>query len=102
MNSFEGRPLIITEERYQELVAKENKLSQLLATYPEIEKGQKLSPATKKYKNALSTFVKRVDEVLSCPEIVSVFQIAAVHGFQYKGPSLAQDIVDIKKLVGEK
>lgn len=102
MNSFEGHPIIIQETRYQELVDKEKRLEALLANYTELQTGQKLTPAAKKYKVALETFVKRVDHVLSTPEFFSMFEIAAVHGFQYKGESLAQDIANMKKLVGIK
>lgn len=101
-NSFEGHPVIITEDRFQDLVNKEKRLAELLAAYPEVEKGQKITPALKKTKTAFAEFVRRVDEVLSSPEIAGVFQIAHVHGCPYKGPSLAKDILAAKKALGVK
>lgn len=102
MNSFEGHPIIVTEQRYQDLVAKEKQLDSLLAAYPELKLTQKLTPTSKKYKEAFRAFVKRVDKVLSSEEIKGVFQMASIHGAHYKGESLAKDIIAAKQLLGEK
>lgn len=91
----------ISEERFSELIKSDTRLSQILAAYPELESGQKLTSAAKKYKTAFVAFVKRVDEVLSSEDFKGIFQIAYVHGFEYKGQSLAQDIKNAKKLLGE-
>jgi hypothetical protein len=100
-NSFEGHPVIITEERLQDLVNKEKKLEVILAAYPELVSGQKLTPAAKRYKGELASFVKRVEEILNSEDIGAIFQIAHVHGFPYKGPSLAKDIDRAKKVLGK-
>jgi hypothetical protein len=92
----------IPESRFQELLGKELHLEGLLRANPELESSMKLTSTARKYRKAFSTFVQRVDEVLSHEELKGIFQIAAVHGFDYKGPSLAQDIVDAKKLLGLK
>lgn len=102
MNSFEGQPIIITEVRYQDLVQKENKLKLILAEHPELEKSLNLTSAAKKYKNALIGFMQRVEQVIGSKEFFDIFQMAAVHGFQYKGESLAQDIENVKKITGLK
>ena len=99
MNSFEGHPVIITEERFKELTEKEKKLDTLMATYTELKSGHKLTPAAKKYKLALEEFVERVDKVLSSEDMIGMFQIAYVHGFKYKGESLAPDIIKVRKLL---
>lgn len=100
--SFEGRPIIITEAHYQELVAKEARLAQILAANPELDKVQKVTPALKKVKTAFAAFLGRVEHVLSTPEFFGVFQVAAIHGCAYKGDSLAKDIADAKALLGTK
>lgn len=100
MDSAKDIQIVITEGRYQELKDKAARLDSLLAAYPELQDSQKLTPAAKRYKNALEAFVKRVDKVLSSAEMVGIFQVAAIHGCDYKGPSLAQDIADAKKLLG--
>jgi hypothetical protein len=89
----------VDENRYVELLEKERKLDAIVSAYPEIEDGQKLTSAAKRYKAAFSKFVDRVDQVLSSDQIKGIFQIAYVHGFKYKGESLAQDILDAKKLL---
>lgn len=89
----------ITEERYQELIGKEMHLDGILKAHPELETTMKLTPTAKKYKVALEEFVERVNQVLNSDHMKDMFQIAYVHGFKYKGESLALDIVKVKKLL---
>lgn len=93
--------ILLTEERMVELIAKEKQLKALLTAYPELKDGQKLTPAAKRYKAAFSAFVERVDSVLSTEDFKGIFQIAYVHGFTYKGESLASDIAAARKLLGQ-
>jgi len=95
-------PVMIAESRFRELVEKEKKLDALMAAYPELISGHKLTPTAKRYKTAFAKFVERTDQVLSSPEIIGVFQNAYVHGYEYKGPSLHLDIAAAKKLLGIK
>lgn len=99
--AHDGGQVMISDARYAELTGKEMQLEALLASYPELTECQPPTRATKKYKVAFAAFVKRVDEVLSSEEIKSMFQIAYIHGFTYKGPSLAKDIELAKKLLGQ-
>lgn len=92
--------ITVSEERLCALVEAEDRLEALLARYPELILGQKLTPAAKRYKEAFTKFVERTDQVLSCPELVGIFQYAYAHGFEYKGPSLHLDIAAAKKLLG--
>lgn len=94
--------IFVQENRYLQLIEKEKRLHSILAAYPEIESGQKLTSMAKKYKSAFAIFVNRVDEVLSAEEFVGIFQIAYAHGFEYKGQSLAPDIANARKLLGIK
>lgn len=98
--NFEGKPIIIPEQRYQELIGKELHLDGILKANPELESTMKLTPAAKKYKSALSDFVDRVEKVIGSKEFLSVFEISHVHGFAYKGESLAKDIVLVKQILG--
>lgn len=104
MNSFEGHPIIITEQRYQELVAKEKQLELILKNNPELWQvsTQKLTPAAKKYKAAFSEFVNSVETALSSQSLIDVFTSASVHGIEYKGPSLTRDIDVAKQVLGLK
>lgn len=91
----------IDAQMYHDMAHKAALLDVILKKHPELVTGQKLTSTAKKYKKALSSFVKRVDEVLSSEDFKGIFQIAYVHGFTYKGQSLAQDIEKAKKLLGE-
>ena len=91
--------IAISEERWVQLITAETKLSQILHDHPELTEKKKLTPAAKRYKEAFKKFVDRTDQVLACPEIVAIFTVAAMHGCEYNGPTLAKDILDAKKLL---
>jgi hypothetical protein len=89
----------ITEERLLELVEKEKKLESILEAYPEIQQEQKLTPAARRYKNALSKLLSDVETVLTNDSFKGIFQIAYVHGAIYKGPNLAKSLAEARKVL---
>lgn len=89
----------ISESRLLELIDKENKYNSLVLKHEDLEKYQKLTPAAKRYKKAFETFLANVEEVLNSEEFKSIFQIAYIHGFQYKGKNLAPAIEEAKKVL---
>lgn len=95
----EEERVTLTETRYMGLVDAENRLKEILEAHPELARDEKLTSTAKRYKTAFEAFVTRVDEVLSSDALAGVFTMAAVHGMQYKGPSLAKDIVAAKALL---
>ena len=93
--------VIIQYDEYQRLLLKEREFDVLLAKYPELREDTGPTRTAKKYKNALSDLLKRVEEVLGSEEFVGIFALAEVHGVKYKGPTLAEDIKKAKKLLGQ-
>ncbi len=99
MTKTESRGVHIDESRLLELIDKEKRLESLLVAYPELENGEKVTPTAKKYREAFATFVGRVELVLSSQEMLGVFTLAHIHGINYSGPNLAEDIVKAKALL---
>lgn len=91
----------VDEKRYAELLEKEKKLDAVVSIYPEIESGQKLTPAAKRYRSALESLAAQVEKVMTCEELASIFQIAYIHGFKYKGPGFGDELAKVNKLLGK-
>lgn len=83
----------ISEERYQQLINAENTLKDLGNRKP------RLTPVSKKYKEALQKLVNKVEEVGTHPSFIGMFQIAYAHGFKYDGPSFHLELTEAKKVL---
>lgn len=89
----------IGEERLVELIEKERKLEELLSTYPELLEERRPTPAARRYKNALSTLIAKVEDVLKNDSFKGIFQVAYIHGCKYTGPNLAKALAEAKKVI---